>query len=97
MSNISSLASSLGSLWLSQIDCPVFVNMILKERAKDYGFMDHTSVAVAVSDLSSLDTSLYSDHIKLTIFWNIAETKSNSSNLWKVWDHHGEVDVEQKS
>lgn len=44
------------------------VNMILKERAKDYGFMDHTSVAVAVSDLSSLATSLYSDYIKLTIF-----------------------------
>lgn len=42
------------------------VNMILKERAKGYGFMDHTSVAV--SDVSSLATSLYSDHIKLTIF-----------------------------
>jgi len=112
--HISLLASSLDSLWLYQIDCPVkhckhkitffkfgngiweiMVNMILKERAKDYGFMDHTSVAV--SDVSSLATSLYSDHIKLTIFWNIAETKSHSSNLWKDWDHHGEVDVEQKS
>jgi hypothetical protein len=46
----------------------IMVNMILKERAKDYGFMDHTSVAVAVSNLSSLATSLYSDYIKLTIF-----------------------------
>jgi hypothetical protein len=49
-------------------DWEIMVNMILKERAKDYGFMDHTSVAAAVSDLSSLATSLYSDHIKLTIF-----------------------------